>query len=352
MSIKVDPYEKPIMPDGINNNKKTSQIAIEDYESDNAYIAAILGAHGIEKQTRINEAAGEATYIDYAGALENPELLAAILNGGFGETDGYDEKELEIKENVANIYKQMSTNVIQTQDLVNILREMDYEVEWSTVKTQYMVDDKGNGSDFRKEINTAHLSVLTIRDKEGNDIVIADANGNAAIEIEEVFLDEILSGAVNTIANMEFKEVKTGSVSQSSRDWMAEQLTFDTSFVLDNKDTEDIWLRLMEEEKAEKAEIEKQKALVEQAKKDAEANKAEAKKAEAKKAEARALLDEQLKAAALYIVEDFKKDYIEDLKNNEEYAGYSEEDLEELAYDVVAEYCKDKTGYELEELYK
>lgn len=321
----------------------------DEYQSDNAYVAAILNEHGITKQTGINEAAGEATYVDYAGAIQNQELIGAVLNGGFGETDGYDENELAMKENIANIYKSLGSSVIQTNDLVAMIRSMGYEVEWGHVTTQYMVDDKGNGADYRKQINTAGLSVLTITDKDGNDIVIADANGNAAIEIEEVFLDEILTGAVNAIENMDFESFDAGAVSQSSKNWMSEQSTFDVSFVMENKDSEDIWL-LYNESKLEREEEKEQlrKEQEEKVKKAKEENKV--KDVEAEKAEAKALLEAQVEAEKAYNEEmtKFKDNRIKEMKDDEKYADYSDEELEELVLKEAAEYCKKKLGYTIE----
>lgn len=321
----------------------------EDYQSDNAYVAAILNEHGLTKQTGINEAAGEATYVDYAGALSD-DLLNAILNGGYGETDGWDEKELAIRENIANIYRQQGRSVLQTRDLIAMIQSMGYKVSSTYTQTSYIIDNKNDGH-YDKDVYTGGaINVLTITDAEGNDIVIADANGNAAIEVEELFIDEIISGAVSTIENMEYAEYS--SISQRSSDAIREMSAFDVDFAIDNIDSSDIWLEY-QLSKLEKEE-EKEQLRKEQNARIADAKKELAKEAEIEKQEAKAMLEAKLEAEKTYNKEmtKFKEDYIEELKNNEEYADYSDKELEELALEEAVQYCKKKLGYELDEIYE
>ncbi|MBR5303376.1 MAG: hypothetical protein IKU37_00945 [Candidatus Gastranaerophilales bacterium] len=323
---------------------QTNNFSREEYKSDNSYIAAILNEHGINKQTAINEKAGEATFVDYAGAL-NDKLTNALLNGGFGETDGLDESELAIRENIANIYRQKGSSAINTNDLIKMIKSMGYTVSSSYISTSYIVDNKNDGH-YDTDIHNGAINVLTITDAEGNDIVIADANGNAAIEIEELFIDEIITGAISTIENMEFKEYS--SVSKSAFDSARDAMAFDVSFVVENEDSSDIWLE-HQLARAEKEE-EKQQILKEQQEKIEKAKKEKKiKDAEIEKQEAQALLEAKQEAEKAYNKEmkKFKENYFEELKNNEEYADYSDKELEQLALEEAAQYCKKKLGYKL-----
>ncbi|MBR3605561.1 MAG: hypothetical protein IKL52_06000, partial [Candidatus Gastranaerophilales bacterium] len=74
------------------------------------------------------------------------------------------------------------------------------------------------------------------------------------------------------------------------------------------------------------------------------------KDAEAEKAEAKALLEAQVEAEKAYNEEmtKFKDNRIKEMKDDEKYADYSDEELEELVLKEAAEYCKKKLGYTIE----
>ena len=169
-----------------------------------AYTDQMLAQHGV-KTTGINTKGGEATFVDYGNAL-NADIKNAILNGGFGENDGWDEAELAMQEDIANLYRNNGKSNFQTSDLIAMLKKAGYKVDSQYISTSYITDNKASG--YHTSAKNGAINVLTITDKDGNNIVIADANGNAAIESEELFLNEILSGAVSSFdtSNMNYSD--------------------------------------------------------------------------------------------------------------------------------------------------
>ena len=169
------------------------------------YTDNLLKQQGV-RTTSINTSGGEATFVDYGGAL-NDKIKNAILNGGFGEDDGWDAAELAMQEDIANLFRSTGKSCMQTNDLIAILTKAGYKVDSQYMKTSYIVDNKAS-SNHLGATNGA-INILTITDKDGNDIVIADANGNAAIETEELFLNEILTGAVSMIEGVNYSDFNT-----------------------------------------------------------------------------------------------------------------------------------------------
>ena len=305
-----------------------ANIDINKYKSDNAYVAAILNEHGITKQTSINEAAGEATYVDYAGGL-GEDLKNAVLNGGFGENDGWDDAEIAIRENIASLYKQgAGKSNFQTKDLIAMVEEMGYSVDSTYMKTSYISDNKADGK-YDTDVKSGSINVLTITDKDGNNIVIADANGNAAIEVEEVFLNEIITGATSAIQGMNTPNVDVSSFDSQNN---LELMTFNVEDVLKYQEEDDIWLKIQKERMEKEAQEAKEEQEAKKAKEEKEAK--EAKKEEKEKAIATKQQYKEIK-------ETFEKEYLEELQNDEEYANLSQEEKEKKAEDEAEKYMNE-----------
>lgn len=74
-----------------------------------------------------------------------------------------------------------------------------------TVSTEYKsatyrVDEYASGGDGY--VTNGAITVMTFKDKNGGEIKIADANGNAALETDELFMNELLGGVTADIGNL------------------------------------------------------------------------------------------------------------------------------------------------------
>lgn len=146
-------------------------------------IIASLNAAGV-KTTHINKGK-EADFEDYGNALST-EVKNLIMNSFDNERD------YEMQKKIAGFFT--STNNLQHKDFKAACKQLGYTVEVSNIKTQYISDYKGGN--FSNSISTAHLTMFTISDGMGGEIVIIDDNGNGAIESEELFMNQIL-GDIN-----------------------------------------------------------------------------------------------------------------------------------------------------------
>ena len=138
------------------------------------------------KTTKINENRNEAGFDDYGFALSDD--LQNLITSSFDN-----EQDYVLQAEVASIFKNSNTNYIDRKDFMAALRKMGYQVEWSSMKSSYLPDHKAHNRMGKYDLQTASIGVYTISDGKGGQIVIADANGNGALEIEEVFMNQILS---------------------------------------------------------------------------------------------------------------------------------------------------------------
>lgn len=137
------------------------------------------------KTTRLGN--GEADFQDYGNALD--ENVQAMI------TDSFDtDQDYELQAKIASIYQQYGASVLQRGDFMKILRANGLEVSASSVRSNYIIDNKATGKYNNSNIDgNANIGIYTISDGKGGEIIIADANGNGALEIEEVFMNQILS---------------------------------------------------------------------------------------------------------------------------------------------------------------
>lgn len=138
------------------------------------------------KTTHINE--GEANFADYGNALSD-EVKALVM-------DSYDcDADYDLQAKIAGIYADAGTNVLKSAQFINACRSLNLEVKVERIATDYIPDWKaGNKNNVIREGGT--IGIYTISDGMGGEIVIADANGNAALETEELFMNQIL-GDIN-----------------------------------------------------------------------------------------------------------------------------------------------------------
>ncbi len=135
----------------------------------------------------------EANFADYGHALSD-ELKNRISQ------NAQTQEAKELQAFVASLFGGKSN--LQTSELLKKCRAAGLQVTSSYQKTTYILDEKNRKSPGKgtKQVKTGSVNVIEITDpKTGAKMVIADSNGNAAIEIEEVFLNEILSGVTSDI---------------------------------------------------------------------------------------------------------------------------------------------------------
>lgn len=142
--------------------------------------------------TNLNTARGEADFSDYGNAL-SPELQAMI-------TDSFDcPEDYALQEAIAALYGNKSN--LHRSDFLAACRAAGYEVNVEYVKSSYIPDNKADGR-YDTDISSAHIGVYTISDGKGGQITIADANGNGALEIEELFMNQILQGVAVDVESL------------------------------------------------------------------------------------------------------------------------------------------------------
>lgn len=138
------------------------------------------------KTTHINN--GEANFADYGNALSD-DLKQQIM-------DSFDcAQDYELQSLIAGVYADSGRSVLQSGQFISACKSLGLSVNVEYQKTSYIPDYKaGNFSNSVREGGA--IAVYTISDGMGGEIVIADANGNAALESEELFMNQIL-GDIN-----------------------------------------------------------------------------------------------------------------------------------------------------------
>ena len=303
-----------------------------DINGDNAWIDDMLADKGLSKKTNINTEA-EANFADYGAALDD-WLKEAIINGGSGpnESEGIDAEEQAMYDKLAGIYQHSS--VIKTNDFISYAAQMGYKIEGSYMETGYFVDNKSGSEYHRNNKNIkegGHIYVMTITDpKTGADIVIADANGNASIEVEELFLNEILTGLSSQIDPSNFGKYTAVPSSGGSADLNGLKLSGDKALEyssnLDKREGKEI--KEEDEIKEEKEEKDK-KATKEREEKVADKEAQKTKKEET-------ITQREYNE----LEKEYAKEHLEELKEDASYQDLTEEELEEMAYKEAQEYME------------
>ncbi len=149
---------------------------------------ASLNSRGI-KTTSLG--GGEANFADYTNALS--ESLKQEIMASFDNDADYD-----LQAKLASLY---SGNVMQSGDIISAAKAAGIQVDVQYVNTSYIVDNKKGGQYANnKNATNGSIAVYTFKDANGGEIKIADANGNGALETEELFMNELLSGVVSDIS--------------------------------------------------------------------------------------------------------------------------------------------------------
>ena len=132
---------------------------------------------------------GEANFADYANALSSSlkeELLQSI---------GDEAGDAQLQSKVAGLFGGKS--VMQSNEIISAAKAAGLSVSVEYKSTSYIVDNKADGH-YDKDVTNGSIAIYTFSD--GNSTIkIADANGNGALEAEEIFLNEILGDVTNSL---------------------------------------------------------------------------------------------------------------------------------------------------------
>ena len=172
-----------VFGDSSQNKKPTSRDEIEKQSQE---IVAELQARGL-KTTGINYASDEVTFVEYAAAVSD-ELKAEVMKA-FEENP---EVALEMQRQIAGLFAQH--NAVGNTEFMRLVSQLGYKIERESVRTSYIKDDKSSAADHGT-LKEDYITTFTITDPEtGVQLKILDTNGNGFIEVEEVFMNEFLSG--------------------------------------------------------------------------------------------------------------------------------------------------------------
>lgn len=132
---------------------------------------------------------GEANFADYANALSSnlkEELLQSV---------GDEAGDAQLQSKVASLFGGKS--VMQSNEIISAAKSAGLQCSVEYRSTSYIVDNKFDGH-YDKDVTNGSIAIYTFSD--GNSTIkIADANGNGALEAEEIFLNEILGDVTNSI---------------------------------------------------------------------------------------------------------------------------------------------------------
>lgn len=146
---------------------------------------------------------GEANFADYANALSS-ELKEELL-----QSVGDEAGDAQLQSKVASLFGGKS--VMQSNEIISAARSAGLQCSVEYRPTSYIVDNKQDGH-YDKDVTNGSIAIYTFSD--GNSTIkIADANGNGALEAEEIFLNEILGDVTNSIGVS-----STGNGAQATQD--------------------------------------------------------------------------------------------------------------------------------------
>lgn len=151
---------------------------------------------------------GEANFADYANALSadlKEELLQSI---------GDEAGDMALQSKVAGLFN--GGSVLQYDEVFAKAEAAGLSCSVEYVSTTYIPDNKADGH-FDTDAIDAHIAVYTFSDGNAT-IKIADANGNGALEAEEIFLNEILGDVTNTLGASGVSSSSSGPTGPSPLD--------------------------------------------------------------------------------------------------------------------------------------
>ncbi len=200
--------------------EKLAQQELEDAQEEASKITQVELEQGYDEFVSRLKSAGlkttslgknEVNFAEYAAALSD-ELKQEVI-------DSFDcEADYILQQEIAALFQ--NSNDVKNGDFRRALEAAGFEVDRKSVKTSYIIDDKKSDADGGGQLTNGSVTVFTVRDPEtGAEIKIVDANGNGAIEVEELFMNELLTGIsaqIDTSNYQKFGGVRISSGSASA----------------------------------------------------------------------------------------------------------------------------------------
>lgn len=162
----------------------------------------------------------ETNFEQYGNAL-SASLKQEIM-------DSFDcEQDYELQNQIASALYNQNTSVINSATFMNSLKNMGLNVSISYQSTSYISDYKAGN--FSGAARDGAIAVYTISDGKGGEIKIADANGNGSLEIEEIFMNQILGDINHDIAASSGSSAAVAGAVNNGSAVAATTNTFETS---------------------------------------------------------------------------------------------------------------------------
>lgn len=183
---KAEQEKKAKQKDGSVFDEDNKGLKTQEVQGNDAWVQS-LKQRGL-KTTGIHDR--EANFEDYGNALSTA-LQQEILNS-------FDtEQDYELQAKLATIFS--NTNYRTYEEIYAACKQLGIQVSRQSVSTTYIHDNKYDGRWNKTNAQNGHISVFTFSDGKGGEIKIADTNGNGALETEELFINEILSGIASDL---------------------------------------------------------------------------------------------------------------------------------------------------------
>ncbi len=167
-------------------NDKNGGLTTQEVQGNDEWVKS-LQARGL-RTTGIHDR--EANFEDYGNALST-ELQQMILNSFDNDQD------YKLQTQLASMFS--NTNYRNFSDVIAACKQMGITVTRESVRTTYIHDNKFDGHWNKTNAQNGSITVFTFSDGKGGEIKIADTNGNGALETEELFINEILSGIASDL---------------------------------------------------------------------------------------------------------------------------------------------------------
>jgi len=179
----------------LNGFENTNTLSDEEVDARYKEWIAEKQAMGLRTTHMRND--NEVNFAEYAAALS--EELKAELASYFEDGAINRDEAIKAQQEIAGLYK--NDNSLYYADFIKAVRALGYDISTESVNTSYITDDKKSAAKGGGTFNEhGRVTVYTIKNKEGEVLFkVADSNGNAEVELEEVFLNELITGVSNQI---------------------------------------------------------------------------------------------------------------------------------------------------------
>ena len=236
---------------------------MSDSEIDEAYAKFREDKEALGLRTTHMRNDEEVNFAEYTAALS--EELQKELASYFADGAENRDEALAAQQAIASVYAKMNDNSMHVDAFARAVRSLGYDIEWGTVRTTYIIDDKKSKDKGGGSATEGNITIFTIKNKEGEVLFkVADTNGNAEIEIEEVFANELITGIANEIDRDELLAAAAnfkGNIGGGSRSYDLSDMNLTSTYI----DSEGNVVDGLTQETEEAAEKENGKYVVNQA---------------------------------------------------------------------------------------